>query len=357
MPTASPLPPARQADSPEQELPAALSGDAQRLGRENLMSLLVIATGNAARDLDDIAALSAFAEAAFEYYELVVAAAAPAADWIAAMREAGSTLPNLRIITIDTAMSFEDAAPELLHHTIGDFVVCLQPGEISIAEFTAMVNRLADGSADLVRAVFPESAVPRGERWAAALIAAIVGLTTGQRLLGFQARAFALSRSAISRLLTLGGALRFFRLIDVSAYAAQSEVVIATPRRRNLFGALSEKMRLTADLISMSAGRLIRTFAFLCLGLSLLSVGVCAGSFVVWLVKADVAPGWTSLTMIFSTLFAANFGVLAAICLGLNQLVARDGRGRVDLVTSEISGGDFYSRDDRLNVDVRRSRP
>jgi hypothetical protein len=56
--------------------------------------------------------------------------------------------------------------------------------------------------------------------------------------------------------------------------------------------------------------------------------------------------------MVFSLLFGANFGVLAAICLGLLQLIRQTAPDAVDLFTTELSGGDFFHNSNRLNVDA-----
>lgn len=333
---------------------SVLSADARRMAQENLITILVMSSGDSAQDLEEIAALSEFAESSFDYYELIVAAMMPGADWTRAMRETGTRFPSFRVIVIDRPLSFEEATPELLENTIGDYVLCLQPGEIDLDEFRALVERLATGDVDLVRAVHARSKVPVAERGVAALMGGLIHLTTGHRLLGFQARAFGVTRTAVTRLLTVGGTLRFFRLVDAKGHVIDAEVDIATPRRRRLFAAMSEKLRVSADLISLSARRLIRSFAFAALSLSLLSLLVCAGSFAIWLVKPDVAPGWTSLTMLFSLLFAANFGVLSAMCLGLNLMLTNRESQKLDLVTTDISGGDFYRKSSRLNVEVTR---
>lgn len=322
------------------------------MGHENLITILVQSGGDIDQDLAEIAALSDFAEQCFDYYELIVAASMPDAAWTRAIREHGARFPSFRVIVIDRVLSFEEATPDLLEATIGDYVLCLQPGEISLEEFRALVERLAVGDVDLVRAVHARSKVSVAERGAAAMLGGLIHLTTGHRVLGFQARAFGVTRTAVSRLLTLGGTLRFFRLIDAKGHVTDAEIDITTPRRRRLFAAMSEKLRVSADLISLSARRVIRSFAFAALALSMLSLMVCVGSFAVWAVKQDVAPGWTSLTMVFSLLFSANFGVLSAMCLGLNLLLTNREAQKLDLVTTDISGGDFCRKSSRLNVEV-----
>ena len=56
--------------------------------------------------------------------------------------------------------------------------------------------------------------------------------------------------------------------------------------------------------------------------------------------------------MLFSSLFAANFGVLGALCLGILQLIRQAAPDEADVFSQEISGGDLIFRDDQLNVET-----
>lgn len=330
----------------------ARMSDRSRLSRENLLSFIIVSARDTALDIAEIEAISRFAEDRFDYYELLVVASAPPKDWQDRMRDLATGIPNARIITIDTAMCYEELAMVALRHAIGDYIVSLHPGEIGVSEVERIIEQLSSGEHDLVKAVHAPGAVPASERLAATLVGWAIRIATGQKIQSFQARAFALSRTAVSRLVNMGGALKFFRILDLSGHFPQAEVVVAGPRRRRFLDALSEKIHLAADLVSLSASRLIRTLAFICFALSVASMMVTLGSFLIWVFKSDVAPGWTSLTMVSSLLFAANFGVLAAVCLGLYQLIHQNEPDALDLMTTELSGGDFFHRESRLNVET-----
>ena len=66
----------------------------------------------------------------------------------------------------------------------------------------------------------------------------------------------------------------------------------------------------------------------------------------------DVAPGWTSLAVLIMGVFAANFGVLGAICIGLFQLLRQGRADPSDPYTTEISGGDFRRSERQINVET-----
>jgi len=271
------------------------------------------------------------------------------------MRQVSAREPNVRIVTVDTRLNFEELVAIVLRQAIGDHIVAVLPGEIGRADLLRMVTLMAQGQYDVVRAVFPVAEIPLVERVFAWLIQALIRLATGYRIQGFQARAFALSRNAVSRLQTSSTTLKFFRILDLTGAVSQTAITIDRPRRRNLFADIVDRFRLATELVSRSSARLIRTLAVTCMILSVTSLGATVFSLLVWLVKSDVAPGWTSLTMISSFLFAANFGVLSAICLGILLLIRRSEPDDRDSSVTEISGGDLFLRDERLNVETGES--
>jgi hypothetical protein len=343
--------------APAPEPGPAVSAEFRRLCRENLISLIIVSCRDAGRDRAEAIAVSAFAAAHFDYHEVLVVAAAPGPDWIAAMRDLGADLPDLRVVIVDGRLGYEDLSILGLRHAIGDHVLCLYPGEIGTGDLARMVEALATGVPDVVKAVLPRGAIGWPDRMIAAVAVRIIGLVTGRRLMPFQIRAFAVSRTALSRLTAIGGAMKFFRLIDLSDQFREAAVEIARPPRRRLMQAVPGKLRLVAELMSVSADRLILTLALICFGLALASGLIIVAAVLVKLLMDQVAPGWTSLAVLFAGVFAANFAVLAAICLGLLQLL-RQGRGDAsDHFTTEIGGGDVFRRADKSNVERSAARP
>ena len=165
-------------------------------------------------------------------------------------------------------------------------------------------------------------------------------------------RAFAMNRTALTRLQTIGGAMRFFRLFDLSGLVNEGRMELDTPLRRSVLGGFGEKLHIASMLISSSAGRLVQWLALACAALSVGSMIFAAGAFFIWLLLEEVAPGWTSLSILFSLLFSANFGVMAAICLGLLQIIRQSTPDPVELFATELSGGDLFQRSNRLNVEA-----
>jgi len=329
-----------------------LSPDLTPAQQEILVSFIVVGTGNPEQDADQARSLAGFACANVDYFEILVLSSAPASNWRETMLRLGTELPNTRVISIDTPMEYEELASVATGHAIGDYIVSVQAGEIEISDIDLILKRLSSGQSDIVKAVHVLENTSLFERFFAQTTEWIIRVITGRRIQGFQARAFGLSRTAVSRITSLDRAGRLFRILDLSGYLKQESVTVAAPPKRRFFGRLSEKARLASELLSLSATRLIRGFAFACFSLSMLSLAVTFMSVLIWMVKTDIAQGWTSQVVIFSVLFAANFGVLAAMCLGIYQLLRSNEPNTLDVVTTELSGGDFFQQDSRLNVET-----
>lgn len=334
------------------KLDSAASHGLTKMRQENLVSFIVVATGDPVIDSTEVQKLAEFADDTFDYYEILVLSAAPTSEWRTDFRRLGVSIPNTRVITIDTAMPYEELAGVAMDHAIGDYIISLQPGEVDIGDISQIVRYLATGDCDLVKVVHDSAETGPFERVSARLTNWIAVAITGKHIQWYQARAFGLSRTAVSRISAIDGAGKLFRVLDLSGYLHQVTMTVDSPLKRRFFGRAGEKLRLASELLSLSAARLIRAFAIICLSLAILSLLVTLTSVLIWVVKSDIAQGWTSMVVIFSVLFSANFGVLAAICLGLYQVLKSKQPDMVEMVTTELSGGDFFIRDSGLNIET-----
>ncbi len=328
----------------------------ERLCRENLVSFIVMSSGDAAADLAELERIAAFAQDGFAYFEILAVAARPAGNWSGELRNRALAIPNLRIITVDRSMGFEDLTDAALRIAIGDYVVCTFPGETSVDDIRQMIAVCADGQYLVVKSFFEKTRLSLFEKASASIVRRTLKLATGRTVQAFQARTFVVSRQVLSRTQAIGGVYRYFRLFDLSSLAMEGHHQIDQRPRRHLFRDLAAKIDVAFVMTSASSSRLILGLSLVCAALSGLSVLFAIGAFSAWLVLDQVAEGWTSLAIGLSVLFAANFGVMAAICLGLLHLIRQSLPDATELFASEISGGDLFQDGTRLNVE-RQSLP
>ncbi len=331
-----------------QVIPDVLSAP---LKHENLISFTIVSSHDTDLDLSEIKAISEYAKERLDYYEIIIVAAAPGPGWLETMQRAGHDIPNIRILVLDSQRAYEDISTMALDNAIGDYIFNIYPGEISIADLDQLTKLIATGQYDAVKVTYNLKKLYLWRRAGAAIVGWFIRVATGKRMEAFPARAFVLNRTALSRLAADGGMQKFFRILDMSTFFSQTRIVVDLPPRRTLLTAFQEKIILTAELISLSAARLILSLALVCVTLSFISICVMLIAVILRLSLQSVAPGWTSLAVLFSGLFAANFGVLAAICLGLLQLLRQGRKTGDDQFAVEFSGGDFFHRDEGLNVE------
>jgi hypothetical protein len=318
---------------------------------DTLVSLLLIASGDPAADLGETRRLAEQAAARYEFHEIVVAVSRPSPAWRAAMLAEAGQLPRLRIVTIDIAMDYEELLIAALRFPIGDVVACLWPGEARPEELDRLLEAALTGRADIVRGVWAQRSLSRRGRWSAALLRRAGRLVTGRDVAEYPARAIALTRAALNRLDSLGGSLRFFRVLDLSGQFQEAQVELVGSPRRGLLDMPGERVRLVALLVSASAPRVVLGFALVCLALSLGSAAYTAYALLAWVLLPQVADGWTSTSVVFSLLFCANFAVLSALCLGLLELLRRNVRDPVAALATETGSGDRFGIGGRLNVE------
>ncbi|MGV6847588.1 MAG: hypothetical protein ACWA5A_04330 [Marinibacterium sp.] len=326
------------------------SANVRRMRAENLFSFVVLSSRDIDADRAELKRLNEWVAPHFSYYEIMIIADQAGPAWRDAMRALAAEIPKFRILSLEAAGHTDSNALTALEHAIGDFVVLHYPQEAGIGEIDHLLTRLAEGQADLIKTHFSSKSRSPLERGVARAMQWLLRVITGRRFARFPARVTALSRAAVTRITEYGGPLRFFRLIDVSDILSEERLVI-TGGRRAFWEDVSLKARITGEVVSVSAPRMIRLLAMLCFALGVASFLAMILAFVIWLTKADVAPGWTSQIMLFSFLFGSNFLVLGAVCLGLVRLLNVSGPHWSDNDAMEISSGDLFQSQNDLNVE------
>lgn len=323
-----------------------------RMQQENLLSFVVVSSRDTHADINQIMELSRYVADRFTYYEILTVASVPPDGWVDSMRELGGRIANLRIVVFDLRKCYEELAFSAFSHAIGDYVVSIFPDEITVHELEELLKTLASGQFGVVKSKHTRGATSMMEAMTAKTVGKIIKISTGQDIEANQARAIGVSRGSLSRILTMGDKLKYFRILNVSEQVSQGYVVVSRAPKRRILSAFNEKVRLTIDLVSLSASRLLVSLALTCFVLSIGSIAATILSMFLWLFLTDIVAGWTSLAVLFSSLFAANFGVLGALCLGVLQVIRQNAPNETEIMTSELSGGDLVFQDDRLNVET-----
>jgi glycosyltransferase involved in cell wall biosynthesis len=219
----------------------------------------------------------------------------------------------LRYLRLSRSMDDETAVIAGLDAAIGDYVVTLDPDFDPPAEIPAMVERCRDGH-DVILGVDAGSGghgpVYRAGRWAYfALTRWLVGVDLIQGTTGFRV----LSRHAVNALTRVRQRRRYFAML-----AAEIGFVTGAHhyRRTSRSGArpevgLRRALRIGLSVIVNSSTAPLRLVSTLGLVGSLLSFLYSFYVIAIYLVKRDVMPGWTTMSLQVSGLFFLVFVMLA----------------------------------------------
>lgn len=323
-------------------------------GRDNLVSFVVLATTEGSASFTQ--ALGALADARYDFYEIIHVGSAVDSDGFQREREALAGVSNLRVIAVGAPSDFDHLLGFALAAAIGDFVVVAQPGDVTPGECARLVDRCALGGLDIVRAVQPAAAARPAFRALNRLAGGLVRLMVGRGVDPFQRRAFCLSRAALARLTDAGRPFSTFRLLDLGDLMREEKMEVAPSARRAGLRALWRRAGLVARLIALRTPDLLTGLAVILTGAGMIAVAYAAYAVGVWIVLDTVAPGWLTLSLLGALTAMLIFLALAALCLGLTQLITPSRLGVGSVATQEFSSADLFARTRRLNVEVAQPK-
>ncbi|MGR3762383.1 hypothetical protein ACUXV3_19955 (plasmid) [Roseobacteraceae bacterium NS-SX3] len=319
---------------------------------ETLVSFLLVSSRSAAADLACLRRMSEYAVRNYDFFEIMILAAAPGERWLEAIRAGGTSVANLRCIVFGERQDYDELLFQGLGLSIGDVIYCdTAPGAPEALTDALLADCLEQGY-DLAKSVAPANG--RLTPGAVLLKAIQIGLFAflGRQIDTRVQRALCLTRAAAARILESGGAHRYFRLVAQAGQFRESRIESPAEPEQNRFREFARKAQIAAFLVSTAAPRLLAGVAAFTLFLCLLSLSYTVYSLVIWLVLDTVSEGWTSLSLVLSVLFAANFGVLAALSIGVLQLLrtARPRRGPPPAL--EINNSDLFAQAKNYNVEI-----
>ena len=286
---------------------------------------------------------------AFRHFELIVvddgSQSIERATWDAIL----SSHDGVRVLRLSREFGEEQAIAAGLDSAIGDFVVTMSPGADPPALIPALVQRARDG-ADVVLGVKRTRA---GDPW---WLRAGAGLfywyTRRMMRLDLPANAThfrCLSRQALNALNKLretGSRLRVFSsYIGYASAAYVYDPVGQTLRSRSRTP--GEAVSVALAMVLDNTAHPLRVASLLGVAAALLNLAYAVYVLVVYAMRADVAPGWATMSLTSAAQFFFLSIILAVLCEYVGRLPKRFG-----------SEPGYYVRDERSSaVLLREDRP
>lgn len=322
---------------------------------ENLISFVLASSYSARKDLAALRLVSDYATDRFDFFEILILAAAPGGRWLDEIKKGCGNVTNLRCIVFEDRQEYDELIFQGLAMSIGDIVYCDSTITVSEASMTALLAECLDRGFDVVKSVGTNGGWLTPGNLAMKLIRVSLRAFLGRQIETDVQRAVCLTRSAAARIGDGEGANRYFRLISLADQFKESHVTATWGKPRTRFDGFARKVQIAAFLVSTAAPRLLAGTAVFTLALCLLSLSYTVYSLIIWLVLDSVSEGWTSLSLVLSVLFAANFGVLAAVAIGILHVLRSTRHRTGPLPALEINNADLFAHATNFNVEIENN--
>ena len=251
----------------------------------------------------------------FTYHEIILVVADADAETQRVMAELLTTVPHLRVMQLSRDFGREAALIAGLETSIGDYVVTLIPETDPPELIPNMVARCREGDGMVIgvdkrgmgggptRLFFKRLFHGYMQRF---LKAQLVPATTSFHVL---------SRRMVNSLTQLSEGSRQLRMLSATV-GYQRVVFPYTLLARSGRGgrkSLAEEVTIGIDLLTSHSRQPLRWLSLVGWGTSLLNVLYMGYTVVVYVVKKDVAPGWTTSSLQHGLMFFLLFSILAVL--------------------------------------------
>ncbi|TKT82504.1 hypothetical protein [Aquamicrobium sp. LC103] len=290
---------------------------------------------------------------AFQFWEILLAVPEAGAEETSTLVASLKGIANLRILRVSAAGSFYRRRLAGATEAIGEVVLLSTFDEID----TIDVARLAR-DVYLSNGIFALTRQQGGTRVLAPFAAAL-GTLSGYRVDHRDALTIGFPRSALENILARPDAEILLRFEPLSGIFTFNRVPLVggkePPRRR--WNDWRHRIGLVGDMMVSASPRILRIVAFVSLSVAGIAVFYAFYAALVWLLKADVAPGWltTSLLQSLTVLF---LGIsISAISVGLVRmfdLLSNEGRYAI---VDEVISVDLIGSIKTMNVDFVAGDP
>jgi hypothetical protein len=309
-----------------------------------LVSFCLAQEGALDAELDALSALAAFCAQRLQYWEIIYVIGECHRSSIQAATEKFAAMQSLRIVVVRDAISYYRRRMIGASEAIGDIVVLTsfaemaKPHLLAFAEEAMARNRIVIGRKP-GRSLFPT------------LSHSLVDLISRYRVDDRDLKTLVLPRNHLVAILDRSTApidLRFERKNGAAPYL-RKELPLAG---KGSGVSLTQRLELTAEIISNSASRFLSIFAMASMIVFVIAASYGVYAVAVILLQKNVQAGWFTTALAQSgtaAFFSLGFAIIA---LGIASIIDRmEGGARHDIV-EEIGNISFYDRIHDLNVEL-----
>lgn len=285
-------------------------------------------------------------------YELVLVDDGSTDDTAARLDSVLARHDCVRVIRLSRRFGEEIAIFAGLDTVIGDFVVIMIPNWDPPSLIPTMVQQARDGA----EVVFGASSSPRDAGFLMRAGAAafdwycrrVLRLSVPNESTQFRA----LSRRAVNAVIATKSVHRYLRVLSAEVGFTRAEVRYSPadrgggPRRRSI----REAVALAAAIIVSASPHPLRMASWLGVLASALNLLYVVYIVIVYLVKPDVAPGWTTLSMQSAGMFFFVFLILTVMSEYIGHILVETTNRPLYHVLEERASATLLAQEDRRNI-------
>jgi len=316
-----------------------------------ILSIACVVDGRQADPVQQVRELHEHASAVSMPFELVVIVNGPLPQWNAAFRTLTRTLDSLQLYFVKRRVDYPTAVLAGLENAIGDWVATL---DLASDDPRVIQDLVISAQRERCEVAVAAPAGPHHRAFGEALLSSCFHLAFrklhGYNLALESPTARLMSRAVVNDVLQHDSPL--IALETLAATGGYARASVRTVRRSALALPIAERFRVRwRTLIGINAAPL-RLANLIC------GVGACAALaysvyvVLVYLIKSNVVPGWTTVSLILSAMFLTMslvLGMLSEYLILLLDAGAR--RGRYEIVEELASTVQPRSR--LLNVETQ----
>jgi dolichol-phosphate mannosyltransferase len=280
-----------------------------------LISVLAIVPDDAKAMESFVAATLEILDRHYTYYELLLIDNGSPLDVYCKLQELQSRLPNVRVVRLSRRYSTEVSLAAALDHSIGDYVVLIEPLRHPPEVIPQLVSAAMDGCDSV-------TAMPAGRRDSLLdRLFCYPAYRLASHLLGFELRPNestfkVFSRRLVNSIVRIRSKSRYLSYLHASVGLHQSSISYEGAAR----GANPSAVGHTIGRLNAVANILVANTAIPLRFASLLGLLASAGNFVylvyifvVTLVKSRIAEGWLTISLTNTTMFLLLFTILSIL--------------------------------------------
>lgn len=256
-------------------------------------------------------------------------------------------LNNLRILELSSYIDIEIAHSTIIENCIGDYCAIIDLSHDSLEDLENMLEHAE--THDVVIGKREKKVQSFFESITSKIFYKTISLFTGIKIDSMYSDFFVINRKVINFITKNEDRVKFLKLLKFNNGFLKYEYTYMPLGKKSNQRTFLENVNFTIDVLVNYSHRLIRMATILSLSASIVNLFYMAYILGVFILKDDVAEGWTSSNLYNSTVYFVLFLVLAVLGEYIRMIIQNQKNAPMYEIVDEKSSVALFS--DKKNID------